>query len=111
MSFICWPSTAASPLELPTYACTTASPASGTGAVRPEFRRHGVHSALIARRLALAKHAGAELVVGGASYGSASFRNQQRAGFRLAYIEAGGPGPAEQARGGAVTPVRAISDA
>jgi GNAT superfamily N-acetyltransferase len=59
----------------------------GGGAVRPEFRRRGVHTALLTRRIALAADAGAEMVVSGASYGSASHRNQQRVGLQLAYVE------------------------
>lgn len=59
----------------------------GGGAVRPEFRRRGIHTALLRHRLALATQAGAELVLSGASYGSPSHRNQQRVGLQLAYVE------------------------
>ena len=59
----------------------------GGGAVRPEFRQRGVHTALLRHRLRLAAQAGAELVISGAAYGSASHRNQQRLGLQLAYVE------------------------
>jgi len=57
------------------------------GAVIPEFRRHGIHLALVRQRLHLAHLEWAELVIGGAAYGSVSFVNQQKAGMRLAYVE------------------------
>ncbi len=59
----------------------------GWAAVSPGHRRRGCHAALIAHRSAAAHARGARLVVGGADFGSASFRNQQRAGLRLAYVE------------------------
>lgn len=59
----------------------------GHGAVVPRFRRKGCHLALIRYRLFLAHELGCSLVLGGASFTSASFRNQQRAGLQLAYIE------------------------
>lgn len=59
----------------------------GGGAVVPEFRRRGIHLALVRHRLHVAHEAGCNLVLSSASFGSASFANQQRAGLRLAYIE------------------------
>jgi hypothetical protein len=59
----------------------------GGGAVVPALRRKGCHLALVHYRMHLAKTLGCELVLGGASFGSGSFRNQQRAGLRVAYIE------------------------
>jgi len=59
------------------------------GAVVPRFRRKGIHLALIHHRLHLAHRLGCPLVLGGAVFGSGSFRNQQRAGLRIAYIESG----------------------
>jgi hypothetical protein len=57
------------------------------GAVIPEFRRKGCHLALVHHRLHLAHELGCPFVMGAASFNSSSFRNQQRAGLRLAYIE------------------------
>jgi len=57
------------------------------GAVVPQFRRKGCHLALIHHRLYTAHALGCDLALGGASFNSASFRNRQRAGLRLAYIE------------------------
>lgn len=59
----------------------------GDSAVRPEFRRRGVHAALIGHRVELARDSGVDVVMCGARYGSPSFRNQQRAGLQIAYIE------------------------
>jgi GNAT superfamily N-acetyltransferase len=59
------------------------------GATVPKFRRRGVHTALLRHRLHLAHQLGAELVLSAANFGSGSFRNQQRLGLQLAYIEAG----------------------
>ena len=58
-------------------------------AVLPEFRRRGAHAALLARRIqdASASH-GCRLVVSQAAYASASFRNMERCGLRLAYTRA-----------------------
>jgi GNAT superfamily N-acetyltransferase len=58
-------------------------------AVVPVLRGRGVHLALIRHRLHTARALGCTLIVGAATFGSASFRNQQRAGLRLAYIESG----------------------
>jgi len=51
----------------------------------PAMRGRGVQSALLAHRLAYAREAGCELAVIEASPGGISERNQQRAGFRVAY--------------------------
>ena len=59
------------------------------GAVMPEFRGRGCHLALLNHRLQVALDLGCELVLGAADFGSGSFRNQQRVGLRLAYIESG----------------------
>jgi hypothetical protein len=59
----------------------------GGGAVVPAFRGKGCHLALVYYRMHVASTAGCDLVLGGASFGSGSFRNQQRAGLRVAYIE------------------------
>jgi hypothetical protein len=61
----------------------------GDGAVIPQFRKRGCHLALIYYRLHLAYQLGCTLVKGAAFIDSPSFRNQQRAGLRLAYIESG----------------------
>lgn len=60
----------------------------GNAAVIPSYRRRGIHTALLQHRLHAARQAGYELVVSGADFGSTSFRNQQRVGLRLAYVEA-----------------------
>ena len=57
------------------------------GAVAPAFRRRGCHLALVHHRLNMAHGLGSHFVMGAASFNSAGFRNQQRAGLRLAYIE------------------------
>lgn len=51
----------------------------------PVFRRRGVQSALIMARVRMAVEAGCDLAVIEAAPGSASARNQERAGFRVAY--------------------------
>jgi hypothetical protein len=56
--------------------------------VRAAFRNHGIHATLIRARLADAARAGCELVTVGASPGSGSQRNLERAGFRIAYTKA-----------------------
>lgn len=61
----------------------------GGGATVPAHRRKGCHLALVRHRLDVAYLLGCTLVIGGANYGSGSFRNQLRAGLRLAYIESG----------------------
>jgi ribosomal protein S18 acetylase RimI-like enzyme len=54
----------------------------------PEYRRRGVQTALIARRLADASAAGVELVCSGTAFGSPSQRNLERAGLHVAYTKA-----------------------
>lgn len=61
----------------------------GAGAVLPAFRKRGFHTAMLRHRLHLAHQLGAELVSSGANLGSTSFRNQQRVGLQIAYIESG----------------------
>lgn len=61
----------------------------GGGATIPRFRGKGCHLALVRHRLDVAYMLGCTLVIGAANFGSGSFRNQQRAGLRLAYIESG----------------------
>ena len=51
----------------------------------PEFRGRGAQSALLAARLRAAADAGCDLATMGALPGSASQRNAERAGFRIAY--------------------------
>lgn len=59
------------------------------GAVVPKHRGKGIHLALVRYRAHLAASVGCNLLSGGADYGSVSFRNQLRAGMRLAYVESG----------------------
>jgi GNAT superfamily N-acetyltransferase len=61
----------------------------GGGATVPRHRGKGCHLALVRHRLDVAYMLGCTLVTGGANFGSGSFRNQLRAGLRLAYIECG----------------------
>lgn len=61
----------------------------GGGATVPRLRGNGCHLALVRHRLDVAYMLGATLVIGGADFGSGSFRNQIRSGLRLAYIESG----------------------
>jgi hypothetical protein len=61
----------------------------GGAATIPHFRGRGCHLALLRHRLDVAYLLGCTLVSSGASFGSGSFRNQLRAGLRLAYIESG----------------------
>jgi acetyltransferase (GNAT) family protein len=61
----------------------------GGGATVPRFRGRGCHLALIRHRLDVAYLLGCTLISSGANFGSGSFRNQLRAGLRLAYIESG----------------------
>ena len=56
-------------------------------ATLPEFRRRGVQSALIARRLYEAALSGCEYAVVSTNPGSGSQRNMERRGFRLAYTK------------------------
>jgi hypothetical protein len=55
----------------------------GGAATLPAFRCRGVQRALIAARLAVAVHAGADLAVITADPGSSSGRNAERSGFQL----------------------------
>ena len=61
----------------------------GGGATRPRHRNRGCHLALVRHRLDVAYLLGCTLVIGAANFGSGSFRNQVRAGLRLAYVESG----------------------
>jgi GNAT superfamily N-acetyltransferase len=54
-------------------------------ATLPEFRRRGIQSALISRRLHEAALAGCEYAVVSTNPGTGSQRNMERRGFRLAY--------------------------
>ena len=60
----------------------------GGASTRPEFRRRGVQTALLHARLAAAREQGCDLAMAMASPGSASQRNIERVGFRLAYTKA-----------------------
>jgi GNAT superfamily N-acetyltransferase len=55
---------------------------------RPSFRNRGVQSALLAGRLAEAQRLGCDLAIVHTEPGSASQRNVERLGFRLAYTKA-----------------------
>ncbi len=57
------------------------------GAVDPDFRGHGVHRALLDRRVDDARAAGATRIVSGCDYLSGSHRNQLRKGLSLLYTE------------------------
>jgi GNAT superfamily N-acetyltransferase len=57
-------------------------------ATLPAFRGRGVQSAILAERLRYAQREGADLAVIEAAPGSTSQRNQERAGFRVAYTRA-----------------------
>jgi hypothetical protein len=54
----------------------------------PEYRNRGVQTALIAARIADAVGSGCDLVASQAQFGSASQRNLERAGLRVAYTKA-----------------------
>jgi GNAT superfamily N-acetyltransferase len=54
----------------------------------PAFRRHGLHTALLRRRIADARQAGADLVFSGAEFLSGSYRNMQRIGMQLMFVRA-----------------------
>ena len=51
------------------------------------FRRRGVQTALVAKRLGVAAEAGAGLITGLTTFGSDSQRNMERAGLRMAYTK------------------------
>jgi GNAT superfamily N-acetyltransferase len=57
-------------------------------ATDPPFRRRGLHSALLNRRLQDARATGAEFVCSGADFLSTSHRNMERAGMRLLFLRA-----------------------
>jgi GNAT superfamily N-acetyltransferase len=59
----------------------------GGAAVVPKFRGKGCHTALLHHRLYRAHEWGCRVAIAGAGFGSVSFYNQQRMGFRLAYVE------------------------
>jgi GNAT superfamily N-acetyltransferase len=54
----------------------------------PAFRRRGLHGALLRRRIADARKAGADLVVSGAEFLSGSYRDMQRIGMQLLFVRA-----------------------
>ena len=56
-------------------------------ATLPEFRRRGVQTALIRRRLLEATQSGCEYAVVSTMPGSGSQRNMERRGFRVAYTK------------------------
>lgn len=65
----------------------------GTGlmadaAALPAFRGQGCHSALVRQRLAAAAERGCDLLTSFVEFGSASQRNLERAGLRVAYTKA-----------------------
>ena len=59
----------------------------GGAATRPAFRRRGVQTALVRARLIAAHELGCDLAMVVTDRGSASQRNLERAGFRLAYTK------------------------
>ncbi|MEP7358959.1 MAG: GNAT family N-acetyltransferase, partial [Anaerolineales bacterium] len=65
----------------------------GTGlmadaAAMPAFRGKGCHGALIRQRLVVAAERGCDLLTSFVEFGSASHRNLERAGLRVAYTKA-----------------------
>ena len=54
----------------------------------PAFRRRGLHAALLRRRVADARQAGADLVFSGAEFLSGSYRDMQRIGMQLLFVRA-----------------------
>ncbi len=58
-----------------------------SASTRFQFRKRGVQTALITARLQAAAHAGCDLAMVLTTPGSASERNIQRAGFRVAYTK------------------------
>jgi GNAT superfamily N-acetyltransferase len=72
--------------------CGSVQPAEGVAwlggaATRPEYRRRGVQSALLAHRLREVEATGCDLVAATALSGSTSARNLARAGFTLAFVQ------------------------
>ncbi len=59
----------------------------GGASTRPKFRRRGVQTALLHARLTAARAQGCDLAMALTSPGSASQRNIERVGFRLAYTK------------------------
>jgi ribosomal protein S18 acetylase RimI-like enzyme len=57
-------------------------------ATDPACRGRGLHTALLASRIADARNAGADLVFSGATFLSDSYRNMERIGMRLAFMRA-----------------------
>ncbi|WP_153462795.1 GNAT family N-acetyltransferase [Sediminibacillus terrae] len=57
-------------------------------ATLPEFRRKGIHKAMINKRAIAAKSRNCRLLVGQAGFGSASMRNMERAGMKVAFTKA-----------------------
>jgi GNAT superfamily N-acetyltransferase len=57
-------------------------------ATDPAFRKRGLHSALLIRRLQDARAAGAAFVCSGADFLSTSHRNMERIGMRLLFLRA-----------------------
>lgn len=58
------------------------------GCTDPAFRRRGLHTALLRRRIADARQAGADLVFSGAEFLSGSYRDMQRIGMQLLFVRA-----------------------
>jgi hypothetical protein len=58
------------------------------GTTDPVFRRRGLHTALLHRRIADASAAGVDLVTSGAEFLSGSYRNMERIGMRLMFMRA-----------------------
>nr|WP_304216488.1 GNAT family N-acetyltransferase [Fredinandcohnia onubensis] len=54
----------------------------------PEFRNHGIQTALIKKRIQKALEQGCRLIVGQAKFGSVSQNNMERAGMRIGYTKA-----------------------
>jgi ribosomal protein S18 acetylase RimI-like enzyme len=54
----------------------------------PAYRRRGLQAALLARRIAEARRADADMVCSGAAYLSTSHRNMERAGLRILFNSA-----------------------
>jgi ribosomal protein S18 acetylase RimI-like enzyme len=54
----------------------------------PAFRRRGLHAALLRRRIADARQAGADLIFSGAEFLSGSYRDMQRVGMQLVFLRA-----------------------
>ncbi|RAP77301.1 GNAT family N-acetyltransferase [Paenibacillus montanisoli] len=53
----------------------------------PEYRGNGLQQAMLDRRLKDAKTKGCDLIVAQCEYGTTSFRNLQRSGFRIAFTK------------------------